>query len=160
MKILNAAAANKVKTGDDLDRNQISALSGVLGASTIRNALTALKKSQLVEVTASKVIVTEQGMEEADPGEISVPTSNTQYHKQTKQHFKLKPKTCAIFDLLADGRKHTRQEIADCLCDGKTNSTFRNAVAPLNKHKLMERDGNSFWLVDKMFPIVTRSESI
>lgn len=160
MKILNAAAATKATTGEDLDRDQISALSGVSGASTIRNALAALKKSHWIEVTPTKIIVTPTGWKVADPCQASVPTSNAEYHETTKKHFKLKPKACAVFDFLVDGRKYERQAIADAVFDGKTNSTFRNTLAALNKHKLIEREGSLIWLADKMFPIVSRSESI
>lgn len=161
MKILNAAAANRATTGEDLDRDQVSALTGISGGSTIRNALAVLKKIGWVEVTLDKIIVTPKGLEHAEPCDVNIPTSNDEYHEQTKKHFKLKGKAIAVFDLLAadGGGKHEKQEIAEAVFDGKTNSTFRNTLAALARHKLIEREGTKIWLADKMFPVVPRSGS-
>jgi 6-phosphogluconate dehydrogenase (decarboxylating) len=139
MKILNAAATTKLTTGDDLDRNQLIALTGITGSSTVRNALAALKKKDWVEVTPEKIIVTPEGMDNADPGDVTVPASNSEYHDKMKAMFKLKAKAIAVFDMLVDSRTYEKQEVANAIFQGKTNSTFRNTLADLNKHKIVER---------------------
>lgn len=66
MKLLNAAAAIKAKLCKDLDRKQVSVVTGIKASSTIRNAVAKLKKDGLVEVTKEAIIITDKGMEEAD----------------------------------------------------------------------------------------------
>lgn len=54
MTILNYATALKQKQGKDLEKDQISMLTGIKGASTIRNALSKLK-NELKWITVTKV---------------------------------------------------------------------------------------------------------
>lgn len=159
MKILNAAAATKLSLGEDLDRKQIPALTGITGASTIRNALAALKKNGWIEVTAETVVLTSEGMDRANPGDLEVPSSNAEHHEKIKTQRKLTPKAIAVFDMLVDGRVYSKQDVANAIFDGKMNSTFRNTLADLSKHKIIERpDSSSLRLTDKMFPFIPRPE--
>jgi len=162
MKILNTAAALKATLGKDLDRKQISILTGINGASTIRNGLADLKKQNLAEVTPESVIVTEKGMEEADLSEVDVatiPTTNKDYQENIKVQLKLTSKELEVFDAMANGRVYTKDQIMIAI-DGKKNSTFRNLLAGLKKKNIIEpaAEKDSFQLHKDMFPFEARPE--
>lgn len=132
MKILNAAASAKANLGEDLDRQQIPALTGVAGSSTIRNALTKLNRLGWIEPPYNKKItVSSEGMDHANIEAATIPSSNADYHDRVKKQRKLKSKAIAIFDLIVDGKEHSKKEVADLVFDGKKNSTFRNTLADL-----------------------------
>lgn len=158
-KILDVAAAHKLTTGEDLEQGQVSTMTGITGGSTIRNAISGLKKKKLLRVSPDKKLIpTEEGFENAVVEDVEVPTSNKEHHEKLKKHFKLSKKAIQVFNLLVDGKTYEKQEVADKFFKGKQNSTFRNALAELRKAKMMETNG-SIRLTDEMFPFVPRPEN-
>ncbi|KAL3902347.1 MAG: hypothetical protein SGARI_005882 [Bacillariaceae sp.] len=154
-KLLNTAAAWKAKYGEDIERKILPTIAGVGGASTIRNGFAALKKADLAIVTATHVVVSDTGMEEADIGSVTLadrPTTNAEAMEQKKVDLKLKQKEIELVDLMADGRNYSKDDIANALFDGKKNSTLRNFLAALKKKNVIEVVGSSFRLHSDLFP--------
>ena len=161
MKILNVAALQKVQFGKDLDKSQISVLTGIGGGSTIRKGLAALKKQEYIEVDGGNVIITDKGMDNADLSSIdlaSLPKTNRDHHETIKTQRKLTAKEIAVFDTLADGRVYTKEKVRIATGSQK-NSTWRKLLASLkNKNVLEYPDANSLQLTKEMFPFEPRPE--
>jgi len=161
MKILNAAVTMKQTLNKDLTKQLIPAMTGIQGASTIRNALAKLKKLDYIEPEVKEAIVpTDKGVKNADVSDVNIgtmPSSNEDYHEKVKEHFKLKEMARNVFDLIADGRIYTKDQMASAL-GLKKNSTFRNLLADLKKKGIVEARGDSLQLTEAMFPFDLRPE--
>jgi len=161
MKILNAAVTMKQTLNKDLTKQLIPAVTGIQGASTIRNALAKLKKLDYIEPEVKEAIVpTDKGMKNADVSHVNIgtmPSSNEDYQEKVKEHFKLKEMARNVFDLIADGRVYTKDQVASAL-GLKKNSTFRNLMADIKKKGIIEARGDSLQLTEAMFPFDPRPE--
>ncbi|KAL3917637.1 MAG: hypothetical protein SGARI_007659 [Bacillariaceae sp.] len=154
-KVLNTAAAWKVKYGEDLERKQVSAIAEIPGASTVRKAFAALKKLGLITVTATHVVVTPRGMDEADASQVELadrPTTNAEVLEQRKKDVKLTQKELDVVNFIADGNVYTMKSIADACFDGKQNSTLRKLKASLKSKGLVEYVDSGLQLHKNLFP--------
>jgi len=150
LTILNKAAALKKAMGhDSLERSKLPSLTGIQGKSTIANALTELKNDGLMLVTPAEIMITESGMETANPVDVAaalegIPTTNVEYHKSIKEQYKLKPKQIEFFECIQDGKKYQKEEVAKKL-GMKTYSTFANLLTGLKKLGIIEYDSKTVW---------------
>jgi hypothetical protein len=160
-KLLNIAAAWKVKYGEDIERKMLPIIAGISGKSTVRNGYAALKKVNLITTTSTHVIVTEEGMEQSDIGSVTLadrPTTNMEVLEQRKIDLKLTMKGVQVVDFMSDGSIHTKDDIANECFGGKRNSTFRNLMSDLKKKNVFEFVGSSVRLHKDWFPFGGRPE--
>lgn len=138
--------------------DQLSVLTGIGGASTIRKGMTDLKRLSLVVVEAKVAHATAKGMDQADLSAVAErPRTNQEYHEKIKTARKLKPKEVDLFDALSDGQKHFKKDVREAL--GVTgDSTFRKLTGDLKKHGILEYHGASLQLTKTMFPFAPRPE--
>ena len=127
-------------------------------SSTMRNACSSLRKEGLIETPGKSLIkLTQKGHDMARTMNIELPSSNSEFHsrfKATIQNHKGGKKSLEIFDFLASGPPRTKQEIAKAIGTDSSKSTFRNAMAPLNKLGYLEElPGRVFRLSDKCYPL-------
>ena len=105
-------------------------------SSTMRNACAKLKKEGLADTSDPKTLqLTEKGLKAAGTN-LKPLTTNAEFHSFLKDLIKEK-KAWEIFNILISG-PHTRAEIAKKINTEVSKSTFRNALAPLNKLDLLE----------------------
>ena len=158
--VLNCLAALKSKYDmNEVDKTTLGTMTKIQGASTIRKALSKLKKDGCIDVDAKMVSITDKGMGQADTStfdNFKVATNNDEKHEQVKEE--LNKNQIAVFDALKDGRVHDKEEIRVRL-DFPKNSTWRKLLASLiNKQILEYPDPKSIQLTQAMFPIVPRPE--
>ena len=113
-----------------------------------------VNKKKLVEYgSASGTLkITAKGREAAPEGDIDVPTSNEEYQRQILEKLTGKPKQ--IFEILMDGRTHTKKSIMEKIeCTNKT--TFAPMVSrTLKKEGYIEYVGNGeMKLSQECYPI-------
>ena len=156
-KILNAVASNKAQFDEGTEMEQLPALTGIAGASTIRNGLAALKKQSLVIVVAKVAHATPKGMDCADLSAVAeLPKTNQEHHETIKTVRKLKTKEIELFDKLSDGRVHSKNDIRKAMGIGG-DSTWRNLMTALKKRGILEYPGKGgLQLTKKMFPFEPR----
>ena len=128
--------------------------------STMRNACAAMKKLELADTSDPKtLLLLPKGHDLARTlDDIQLPTSNDEFHERFKASLlkeKSGKKAIQIFDLLLENVKPmSKEEIGKGINADVKTSTFRNAMAPLNKHGLMEKlDTGKYQLTDKCFPM-------
>jgi Mn-dependent DtxR family transcriptional regulator len=118
-------------------RKLVGSLAGVDSkSSTMRNACAKLKKEGLADTSDPKTLqLTEKGLKTAGTN-LKPLTTNTEFHSVLNDLIREK-KAWDIFNILISG-PHTRAEIAKKINTEVSKSTFRNALAPLNKLELLE----------------------
>jgi len=86
----------------------------------------------------------------------ALPQTNGEHHQSIKA--KLNPKQVDLFEALADGHFHDKEEIRESL-GHKKNSTWRNLCASLVNDKIAEYPTkDSIQLTKYMFPFEARPE--
>jgi len=156
LKLLNTIVyLMKMRNVEFIEKANLSAQSGVGGASTIRAALKYFKDNGLVIVNGKHVGATALGISLADPDAIQVPTDNEAYHKSFKEKKKLTERDIMVFDLLSDGRTMNKHDIVEHF-GWELNSTWRAIVSRLKKAGALETKGDMMRLTDDMFPIKDR----
>ncbi|OEU13549.1 hypothetical protein FRACYDRAFT_241889 [Fragilariopsis cylindrus CCMP1102] len=154
--VLNVAAtlASVQSDSNSVPRKKVVAFAkfeGVMGTSTFANALTKLKKLNLVTLSSGSIDVTDKGMSQAKITDMSS-VRNEDFHEKVKDKFKLKTKARDLFGELSDGRTRNKKEIAAAIgC--KMNSTWANMLTPLKKLDIIDFDRETIWLADDMFPV-------
>jgi hypothetical protein len=131
-KILHKVAALKmILSKPSVECEKVYALTGIQGESTIKNALSKLKKERrlfLLLVKEPKTIyITEEGMEAVDPimvmaeAAANIPTTNDAFHDSIKVQYKLNAKAILLlFDHIKDRRSYRRQDVAEEATIGMT----------------------------------------
>ena len=160
-KILNTAAAVKKKTGKDMKKKLIKALTKIGGDSTIRNGLSDLKKLKYITVTADTLVVTDLGMKNADLSDVDLDnsaTTNEEYQATALEPLKLTNMAKEIFDAIKDGRVYNKADVISQL-NKSNNSTMRNAFAELkNKGVIEDKGGRNIQVAADYFPFEPRPE--
>jgi len=135
-------------------REQVASYAGIqVKSSTMRNALTKLKREGLVDTSDPKTLMlTEKGINKVGTN-VAQPTSNEEFHELIKKKITGK-KSLEIFEILASGPPRTNGELAVMIGTEVTKSTYRNAKTPLYKLNLLEEvEGNRLQLTDFCFPL-------
>lgn len=152
MRILNMAAQMKAFFNkDSVDRSKIKFHTGIVGKSTVLNALKKLKDLKWMNVTPQEITITELGMQNAVVSEKPETKTNKDYWESLKKQHKLKSFPCRVFDHIQDGRTYTAQELADALNNGKKNSTVANAITELKRAEIITAEKGKVRLTDDMF---------
>lgn len=153
--ILNVTATLAHVSGSkDVPRDKMIAFAkceGVMGKSTIANALTKLKKAGLIIMNPGIITITDEGMDQADVNSDMNYASNEEYHKVIKKKMKLNARACKLFDELADGKVRNKKEVAAAI-GTKMNSTWANMLTPLKKLRVIEFEKETINLTNDMFP--------
>lgn len=162
LKILNMAAALKVKQGKAMKHKLICPLTGIQGTSTICNALADLKKKDLMEITSEYLIVTDAGMEDADINAVELdnaPITNEQHQQTFLKPLKLGKLALDIFNIFKDGYNYSKADALKGL-NKEPNSTSCNAFADLKKKDVIEykNGGKPVQAVQDLFPLDPRPE--
>lgn len=151
-KVLDTAAMLVMTTGENpLERQSLVQMIGTMGKSTLANAFTKLKKLGWMNVNAKSVEVTDLGMENADTDNVKIVTTNEEHQAQLKEKLKLKDREMELFDLLVDGEIHDAETIAKEM-GMKMNSTWANLKTSLKKKGILDFQGKTLKLSDKMYP--------
>ncbi|VEU38787.1 unnamed protein product [Pseudo-nitzschia multistriata] len=125
-------------------------IEGVIGTSTFANALTKLRKQELIILSPKVITITEKGMDQADTTEISGGT-NEDYQKKRIEQLNLRPKSIQLLQELSDGKVHNKKKVAAAIgC--KMNSTWANMLTSVKKLQLVKFDRETITLSDDMFP--------
>jgi hypothetical protein len=160
MKILATLAKLKIQTKKDgVEKKKLGSLTGIDGASTIRNALAKLTREGKVDPTRETVSITDEGLQAVDTtalDQIKLATTNKEHHESVKSG--LKKREVDLFEVISDGRVYEKTHVAKEL--GMTmNSTFRNLVAAVVRVDIVEHVGKgSIRLHENMFPHEPRPE--
>ena len=138
---LNYRAAMKAKFDiDEVKKGELASAAKIGGASTLRNVLKKLKDNGLVVREGAMIKIASKGMDAADTSEfdnIKVATTN-----DDKQR--------SLFDALADGHIHDKEELREALGLPK-NQLVKIKVA-------WYPDSKSIQLTKAMFPVIPRPE--
>ena len=149
-----AALAELHATGEESpSKEAVGFYSGVdPKSSTMRNACAVLRKDGII--LPKSLQLTPKGHDRARTLNIELPKSDDDFHNQFKNRIKASKKTMEVYDLLRFGPPLTKLQIADSIGMDAKKSTFRNTLAPLNKHGLLEQvSGNRLRLANKCFPL-------
>ena len=150
-QILDMTATVAMTEGkDEVDKKQVIDMAGKLGKSTILNAFTSLKRMNLLIVTPKTLTITPLGKELADTENVPIMTTNEEYFAHVKDNYELKPKEIELFDLLADGKVHTKGEVSGAL-GMKLNSTFANLLTGMKKKKIIKYNSKTIEMEEAMF---------
>jgi predicted transcriptional regulator len=128
-RILNALATLRLLHGlREAPKKQVAGMAEVSN-STLPSLLSRMTKKGLIEYgsTSETIILTDKGMEMADS--LDVPQRNEEAHEAIKQ--KLKGKPLRIFEILADGKPHTKESIMKTV-----NCTNPSTFAPMLSREL------------------------
>ena len=157
--ILNVTATlAHVSGSNDVPRDKMIAFTkckGVIGKSTIGNALTKLKKDGLIIMNPGIITITDKGVDQADASTDLNYASNEEYHKMIKEKMKLNARACKLFDELADGKVRNKKEVAAAI-GTKMNSTWSNLLTHLKKLGVIVFDKETINLTNDMFPFGRR----
>lgn len=148
--ILELVAESYSLGNDSLPRAKLTMGTG-LATKTVANNLAKMKTKGLIECPDSKLVrLTPEGIEEAGPLIAAAPKTNAEYQERLKAT--LKGKQVQLFDLLADGKTHSRVDVAKCLgYDGITKG-FVNLLGSLRGKKMLDYpDKESVQLADLCF---------
>lgn len=159
-RILNNCAVLEARQGGNpnVSREQVAALCGYPkeNGKGYVNALTILKKQKgyITIVDKQTMALTDAGREKAD--KVASVGSNQEQLKQTKERVKPK-KARAIMDLLADGEKHSRKDIAKDIDVDINAKGFKNILSGLKSEEILEycKDDNNepaLIMCDWLFP--------
>jgi len=139
-KILACLATLRKRGIVNASRNHVAAMCGV-SKKTLANALSIYKSKGWVEYPdKDTVTITDKAMKEAaaeiDDAGGDFPTSNEAIHDEIKQKYLKKGKMCQVFDILADGRAHSKQDVAERI--GAKSKNMANILADMKKIGIVE----------------------
>jgi hypothetical protein len=124
--ILVVVTARMVQDGTGTDKKQLSALTGIAGASTIRKALADLQRRLLIIVDGSLVRPTSAGIDEVGDNVNLVlhtlPSTDADHHKLVQTSKNLSNKEIQIFQYLSKGCPVVKEDMRQDL-DYAKNST-------------------------------------
>ena len=121
---------------------------------TYKNAITTLKKKEYMEVDSEFLTPTELGVENAK--QVDVAKSNQEQLEMAKERV-TGVKGKKLMDILADGKAHAREAVAEELDSDPTKPSWKNFLSLVKKQDCLEycddEDGNpALRLPDWIFP--------
>ena len=149
-RILLAIAAELALGKDEADKHRVFIITGMSNKHTFDTNCSSMKKKGLIEdgVGSKSLKLTKLGLDEVGPEASAPPKNNDAAQERLKAQVKVK-KSRPIFDVLADGRAYSRDELALKL-GVESNKTFSTYVSYLSK--VVDRDGKKIKLKDVAFP--------
>lgn len=147
-RILKALAYEKSLGNDKADRDKIKKLAAMFNKKSFDTTILNMKNKDLVQYDATTLWLTTRGVETVGHRAVAPPVDNVAMLEKLKDGVKGK-KPRDIFDILTDGRSHTRAELAVTM-GLPGNKSFGTYVSALSK--VVERDGKKIRLPDLAFP--------
>jgi hypothetical protein len=135
-----------------VDKQALASLCTATNLHTFDTTCSLLKKGELVDTDGSKFQLTEDGLEKVGPDAAKPPVDNTEAQDMLKENLQGGNKTKNMFDLLTDGRYHSRTEIAKHVQMDPDAKTFKTYISYLSKLVEKTDDGKKCRLKDNAFP--------
>lgn len=128
--------AESLSLGQEVvERSKLPKMTG-LSPKTIANALTKLKKEELIEMDSKTIRLVEKGKEKVK-ALIIIPKTNLDRHSMLKQ--KLKGKELVVFDMMAQGFEMDKTSLAKALgYDDKSTKAFQNLMSSMKGKGILE----------------------
>ncbi|CAB9518891.1 expressed unknown protein [Seminavis robusta] len=149
-KILQAVASLHALGQAKPCKKQAQAMAGIPDKKTFDTYCGTMKnKKGLIVYDKETIELTEKGREEVGPAALEVAATNDAMHDKIKEQLKNK-RSREIFEILADGRAWSKDELADKM-GIENNKSFGTYLSALSKYTEKTKDGK-YALKDEVFP--------
>lgn len=148
-KILHAIATQHALGKDNPEKKIVQGLAGIPDKKIFDTVCGTMKnKKGWIVYDKNTIHLTEEGRKEVGEDALEMPTNNDALHEKMKEQLKQK-KSKEIFDILADGRAYSREEIAETL-GIEINKSFGTYLSGLSKCSEKDKEGK-YRLKDEAF---------
>jgi Mn-dependent DtxR family transcriptional regulator len=151
-KVLNSLATLQQSTGKEEHCKKRVGTMAQISNSTLPSLISRMTTNGLIAYGSSRGMIklTKKGSDEADP--VDVVGSDEEYHEKIKAE--LKGKSRAIFEYLADGKVHDKQDVMEAV-DCTNPKTFNPLLSrELKKKGLIHYpEKGKIQLTDECFPV-------
>ena len=148
-KILQAIASQHAMGKEKPDKKMVQGLAGIPDKKIFDTVCGTMKsKDKWISYDKDTIELTEKGRDQVGEEALQVPTNNDALHDKIKEQLKSK-RSREIFDILADGRAYSKEEIAKRM-GVELNKSFGTYLSGLSNHT--ERvEGGKYRLKDDVF---------
>jgi hypothetical protein len=148
IRILLAMAQQHAIGNEFACRKQVRTLADVPKEGSYNTFVNIMKKKGLLVTSEDNkgLKATEAGYEKLGPEAAAAPKTNEDVQAKLKETLKV-PKARIMFDVLTDGRAHSRSELAQTIGYEENNGSFKTYIGSLGKYcdKFDDPDGNKMY---------------